>query len=1055
MSTSQWFHAVTGLLSGLALFSGVCQFWLHCGTSLAAQTGLASMLMLAIAIRSVLPASWRSDLLPQAVRIFALSAWTVALPSLFETSWCLLASFKTDPTSSILAQSCWFGVIACVALLVPAVLCRAPNCRNSVSDRIVGIGLVIGILIGALGLAPWIGVDGCGLFAAVLGLVAFLVTIVSWSHSHKKSVEQTHIPTSTLTPPAVVWQVRLSGLSALLAIGLLWPVVQRVVRQIVPDSFTLMATEWAVLIAGLTWGQSVVIVSLRRVMAWSGLGLACWIWLCFATLPLSIRLALNENAYVSQVWLLLPMRLLFAGLVLGPIAFCGGLMCGVWSGCQKSRVIQNLSIALVLFAGTAASWLLPVFGVSNTVTLATSLLLLAAGVACDWQAARRWFVFIQQARLFGRIGWLATVVLILFAVTAPAWVLFEPAHAAKVLFDTGVFVSHRSGAPWNTLPVLDEGRAVAVVEGDCGTLTAWKFQGSRFLIRQNGVPKGTLAGDTRLAPRFGPDVLPSVLPLVIHEHPQSVLLLGLRGGESLTAAAAFPVQRVLCVEADRGAIGLCRELLGRAGGLIALDDDRVETRVCEPSLAVRGLCEQFDVIVASSDQPSLPAAANGFTQEYFRAASRCLTEDGLLAVRFPLVDLGPRPLRVLAKTMSSVFAEIAAVEMAPGEMLFLATNSECGFAREGLVDRLQRPHVRQVLASIGWDWSTPLRLPIQDNTAIRELSDQSGVGINTCSHSTWPFRLPMEVMRWDNKFQQVRQELAKREQFLGLWGGAAAGTPEVAIRLSEWELSRQIIRRHSDEFWAYRKEVRAHLTKSPRSLIQQVSVKPTKSGLHPDDERRVGYFRTLGEVARIVHPTEADFDRIRRFATPFDPLISPFLHQEIVEMCPRCERREWSQELHHRLAAIYFSTPADRSIRNVAEALQFVNSTPDAIPDPAERFDQLNALMQRLVNRWDARGEFQPTSSRVALNDIERSIAATEVSFATMDHLAASGVVNVADWSARKQHLERRLVRPLRTYRGDVLKHYVKNEHTKNAVGNTPTSTAPAVDETFDTESPN
>ena len=101
MPTSRWFHAATGLLSGLALFSGVCQFWLHCGTSLAAQTGLASMLIIAIAIRSVLPASWRSDLLPQAVRIFALSAWTIALPSLFEASWSLLASFGTDPTLSI------------------------------------------------------------------------------------------------------------------------------------------------------------------------------------------------------------------------------------------------------------------------------------------------------------------------------------------------------------------------------------------------------------------------------------------------------------------------------------------------------------------------------------------------------------------------------------------------------------------------------------------------------------------------------------------------------------------------------------------------------------------------------------------------------------------------------------------------------------------------------------------------------------------------------------------------------------------------------------------
>ena len=91
-----------------------------------------------------------------------------------------------------------------------------------------------------------------------------------------------------------------------------------------------------------------------------------------------------------------------------------------------------------------------------------------------------------------------------------------------------------------------------------------------------------------------------------------------------------------------------------------------------------------------------------------------------------------------------------------------------------------------------------------------------------------------------------------------------------------------------------------------------------------------------------------------------------------------------------------------------------------------------------LLARWGARGEFRPTSSRVALNDIERSIAAAETSFTTLDVLSAEGVVPVAEWEARKQYLERRLVRPLRTYRGQVLQHYVKNERTKDAAESLP-----------------
>ena len=471
-----------------------------------------------------------------------------------------------------------------------------------------------------------------------------------------------------------------------------------------------------------------------------------------------------------------------------------------------------------------------------------------------------------------------------------------------------------------------------------------------------------------------------------------------------------------------------------------MNDDRLETRVCDPALAVRTINEKFDVIIASADQPSLPQAANSFTVESLRSAARCLNDDGLFAIRFQHIDLGPRSIRALAATMSAAFREVTAVEIAPGELLFLGTQSERGFAREGFVERWQRPHVRKLLASAGWDWCAPLRLSMLNGEAIEQLVSQPGGIVNVASRSTWPFRLPTEVMRWENKLQQVQTELAKHSRFLLAWGGDEAQNADVAARLSEWELSRAIIRRHQDEFWAYRKQVKDHMTGSTRAMIQQVSHTKTESGLHPDDDRRLRYFRTIGELAKNSRLTETDLDRLRRFESPFDPLVTQFLHQEVVELSSRCSDREPTAELRHRLAAIYFSTPADRSIRNVADAMQFVNSTPAAITDKAERFDQLNALLQMLLSRWSARGEFRPTSSRVALNDIERSIAAAETSFATLDMLAAEGIVPAAEWSARKQYLERRLVRPLRTYRGQVLQQYVKNERTKEAAESLPPS---------------
>ncbi|HLQ43821.1 MAG TPA: hypothetical protein VK137_03755, partial [Planctomycetaceae bacterium] len=388
---------------------------------------------------------------------------------------------------------------------------------------------------------------------------------------------------------------------------------------VVPDSFALMVMEWAVLVLGVTWGRSWSNALPRRTVVSCGLMLACWAWLCLASIPLFVRLVLTENSYVSQVWLLLPMRLLFAGLVLGPIAFCvgwvfnlsrmnilavveddtnptrqrGRTLHGAPSRIQSMErspsLARRVSVGIfkcvvlgreenrtrlgtgwretgptliVLLSATVTSWVLPIFGVWTLVTFATSVLMAVSAVACDWAVVLMRIRGIKSAGMWARVGQGVVGTMIVFAVSAPAWVRYQPTLAAKVLFDTTVFVAHRAGAAWEQLPVMDDCRPAVVVESDRGTLTAWKSHGAQFLVRENGIPKGTLATNAQLVARYVPDLLPSVLPLVIHEQPQRVLLLGLRAGEPLAATTAFPVQRVLCLEADRGVLGLCRVLMG-------------------------------------------------------------------------------------------------------------------------------------------------------------------------------------------------------------------------------------------------------------------------------------------------------------------------------------------------------------------------------------------------------------------------------------------------------------------------------------------------------------
>lgn len=1048
MQRPRWLEVLTGVLSGFALASGVAQFWLNSGTSLSAQTGLTVTLCVALVFAAWLRTKIAASPVPQAIGLFVLSAWAALSPSIFEgTNW-LIGASGFDLSLSLTRQVVCHTGVAGITLLVPFVCALWLN-----APLYTGLFVAIGCLNATLLLEPWQGPQGCGIVAALLGTLAFLATVAKLRGT-QESASPAVANVGKLPKPLApsVTEVtesdtfgRSTGIASLIALAasaVLWSLGLRLVRQIVADAFLLMAFEWVVLCAGLVCGVFLGTRS-KRPLCFSLVLLASWLWIVLLAFPQLVRVALWENANVSQVWLLLALRACSVSVVLVPIAMTAGLIVGSLTRCVASQpgasrrhtalgFRRSSLLAVALAISTLTSWYLPVLGLERLAVLATLVLLGAAGVSVRsaWITSSVSSRFVRVTRNWGLAG------LSGFAIVAPFTASYRPELAAKLLFDSGVFLAHRGQLPWEQLPVLDDARVDRVAETDSGTMTVWTVRGTQKLLRENGVPKGTFTSNARLTPRFLPDVLPALLPLTIHEQPQSVLLTGLRSGESLSVVAAFPVQRVLGIESDRGVLSLAQSLATTSAEGSPFDDDRFVCRICEPSLAIKTLKERFDVIVCSPDQPSLPAAAASFTLEHFQAVSKCLTADGLFAIRFQHVDLGPRSLRVLAKTMSTVFQHVVAVEMLPGEMLFLGTNSERGLIREGFVDRLQRAHVRQTLAAINWDWVTPLRLLMQDEDAIAALAAHPDATVNVAARSTWPFRTPTEVMSWDNKLQQTKAELAKHERFLMKLGGADGENPAVATRASEWDLARQIVRKHSDEHWAYRKDVKDHLTKSTRSMIQPVGFEKTSSGLHPEDDRRLRYFKAIGDVAKSAAPHESDLDRVRAFESPFDPLVTPFLHQEVVQLTERLSSPDRSRELRHRLAAIYFAFPGERSIRNVIDTLQFVNSNPDVIPNATERFDQLNSLLHMLLSRWTARGEFQPVSSRVALNDIERSITAAETAFATLDHLSAEGAAPRFDWEARKQVLDRRLVRPLRTYRGEVLKHYVKNEFTRDAAQN-------------------
>ena len=116
MQNSRWWNGIVGGVSGLALVAAVCQFWLNAGTSLPAQTALAVTVIVAVLSSAMLPARWRFGLVSPAIRLFVLSAWSVALPSLFGAAWQTIVWSGFDFSSSLVGQCCCLTLLAFVTL---------------------------------------------------------------------------------------------------------------------------------------------------------------------------------------------------------------------------------------------------------------------------------------------------------------------------------------------------------------------------------------------------------------------------------------------------------------------------------------------------------------------------------------------------------------------------------------------------------------------------------------------------------------------------------------------------------------------------------------------------------------------------------------------------------------------------------------------------------------------------------------------------------------------------------------------------------------------------
>lgn len=823
--------------------------------------------------------------------------------------------------------------------------------------------------------------------------------------------------------------------------GVLVAALERVVAQLVPATSEILVGIAGMILLGAACGGLIGIFWVRfsslekfvqnkigGVSGWgAGLGLLVALG-CVAAFPWGVRYSMWVNQSFSGGWWIYAARLLLVGGLFLPV----GLLAGARSG--RGADFGTGRIVLFAAAWVVGSWVLPRVGVEGVL----------------WLAVMPVFVNVLtgMGRLAGNVqgGWKTTgfrVAGACLVACAGLCVLagrnYEPGAATHWL-TAARFPESRGMKLGNPLILeLSDIRPVEERVGTNGELTLWKSREAYLQLRENGVPKGTFSADLKRHPDYSAELLMGVLPPALHDSPAKMLLLGLGGGTPLAGMIDAPVQRIDCVEGDPASVELVRDAL-REGGGINWDDDRLRMLSANPQAWLAGGTEKYDVIISNPDPVAFPGTAASFTREYYERVSRRLEAGGLFCQRLQCVDFGWGPFAQVAATLGEVFPDVMMIETAESDFLFVAAKDGRGVVRAQLIERIQAPQVMKSMSRLGWDSLLAMTLPVAGDAALKQLVGGGTRGLSNADGGmlvAWP----REISRSGNKSGELHARLAAKTSKLLEMIPEEAQTRVVLRRLGEIQAQNDLILKYPDQYWAYRKNAKEEVSKNPKTLISQIDFAVNKGKLDPEDRRRMSYFGLLGRAAKTLQLE--DIQRMERFVTPFDPLISPFIPQEIAELYARAGHPEPAEELRHRLQRIYYSGPGDRSVLYVVDALTLINDHPSAVPDARQRRETQNSLLQVLKQRWDVRKGGNAGLPRVMYRDANLSLAAIELTLAQMRENCDAAGVSRLEHGLRQSALQRILIQPLQSYSQSLRPYLTPSEIANKGL-------IPRADETAD-----
>jgi spermidine synthase len=256
----------------------------------------------------------------------------------------------------------------------------------------------------------------------------------------------------------------------------------------------------------------------------------------------------------------------------------------------------------------------------------------------------------------------------------------------------------------------------------------------------------------------GTAVMLALIGSILHPDPKRSLVIGLGTGSSAGWLAAVPsMERVDVVELESAVVEVAKQ--SRPVNHDVLNDSKVNLHIGDAREVLLTTRERYDLIASEPSNPFRAGIASLFTQEYYRAASDRLTDDGLFLQWMQAYDVDAPTVRTIYATMASVFPSVETWQTRGTDVVLIGAKRPAVYDLSRISARLEQEPYRSALRMT---WRSQglegfLSRYLAGDALPRALATAPGVQINTDDRNVIEFGFARSLGRDYGIVSQIRR----------------------------------------------------------------------------------------------------------------------------------------------------------------------------------------------------------------------------------------------------------------------------------------------------------